>query len=97
MHFAGNVRCVNATDSGVKPATVATAPSSNVPFNFTVFDTKCAELGAVDESSRAKLLGVSRVTIWRWRKGDQQPSLLVTSHVARTLGVSVDELTGRAA
>lgn len=97
MHFAGSVRCVTATDSGVNPATDATAPSTKVPIDFSVFDAKCAEQGAADESARAKLAGVSRVTLWRWRKGDQQPSLPVVSHVARTLGVSVDELTRSAA
>lgn len=88
---------MTATDGGVTPATDATTPSVKVPIDFDVFDTKCAEKGALDESARAKAVGINRVTLWRWRRGSQQPSLLVVSHVARTLGVSVDDLTGRRA
>ena len=81
----------------MKPATDATTPSPKVPINFEVFDAKCAAQGALDESARAKTAGINRVTLWRWRKGIQQPSLPVVSQIARTLDVSVDELTGRAA
>ena len=81
----------------MSPATDATAPSTKVPIDFAVFDAKCAEQGAADESARARLTGVSRVTLWRWRKGLQQPSLPVVSQIAETFSVSVDELTGRAA
>lgn len=88
---------MTATASGVKPATDATAPSPKVPIDFEVFDEKCAERNALDETARAELAGVNRVTLWRWRKGIQQPSLPVVSQIARTLDVSVDKLTGRPA
>lgn len=79
------------------PATDATSPAAGVPIDFGVFDAKCAEQGALDESTRAALVDVSRVTLWRWRKGKQQVSLPVASRVAATFGITVDELTGRAA
>jgi len=86
---------VTATGSGVKPATDATPPV--VSIDFAVFDEKCAERNALDETARAKLAEVSRVTLWRWRKGIQRPSLPVVDNIARTLDVSVDKLTGRRA
>lgn len=77
----------------MKPATDATATQ----IDFAVFDAKCAEEGARDESARAELVGVSRTTLWRWRKGTQQVSLPVASRLAERFDITLDELTGRAA
>lgn len=79
------------------PATDAAARALGVAIDFKVFDAKCREQGAADESARAELVGVSRVTLWRWRKGKQQVSLPVASQIADRFGITVDQLTGRAA
>lgn len=62
-----------------------------------LFDTKCAERGALDEVARAELVGANRTTLWRWRTSRQTPTLAQALDIALALGISVDELIGRAA
>lgn len=82
-----------ATDSAAPDATPATAPR----IDFDIFDAKCADLGATNDTARAEIAGVNRTTIWRWRKGQWSPNLAVASRIAQRLDITVDELTGRAA
>ena len=85
---------VTATDSG---STATPDATPRVAIDFFVFDEKCREKGAKDETARAELAGIDRTTLWRWRHGRQQPTLLNAARIAETFGITVDELTGRAA
>lgn len=93
MHIGISVCCMAATGHRNADATAATGSG----INFELFDLKCAERGALDEESRAALAVVDRVTLWRWRGGKVRPSLSNLMHIARTLEVTLDELTTRRA
>ncbi len=55
-------------------------------------DRKCAERGALDDVARAGVVGVDRVTLWRWRHGRQAPSLARVTQIARRFEITVEEL-----
>lgn len=92
MHLAAYCRCMAAT-----PSPAGDAPAATALIDFSVFDLKCAEHGAIEEEDRAALVGVDRVTLWRWRKGIRKPNGTNLANIAATLGVSLDELSGRRA
>lgn len=81
-----------ATPSADKHATHATPR-----IDFAIFDAAAKRAGANDETARAELVGVDRATLWRWRNGRNSPALDTAARIAETLGVSLNELTGRAA
>lgn len=84
------------TATGNPPsATVAATP--RLCIDFDVFDRECALRGATDESARAELVDIDRVTLWRWRKGKQTPSLEVVTRIAGVFGLAVDDLILRRA
>jgi DNA-binding XRE family transcriptional regulator len=85
------VVCMPATPQPFSDAPVAT-PS----IDFRVFDARCAELGATNETARAELAGVDRATLWRWRNEGQSPSLAKAGFIADQLGITLDQLAGRA-
>lgn len=68
------------------------ATDASPPLNGELFDERCAELGATSEVQRAALVGVSTVTLHRFRKGEMGPRLAVARRFARRLSVSVDAL-----
>lgn len=61
-------------------------------FNATLFDERCAELGAINEDQRAALVGVDRTTLYRFRRGEMSPRLEVARRLARSIGVTTDDL-----
>ncbi len=48
----------------------------------------------IDNTAFGKMLGVSHATISRYRSGDRAPDPDTLAAIARTLGVSADELLG---
>lgn len=93
FHPWSTVGCMAATD----PVSTDAIPATDPRINFAVFDAKCAERGATNDVARARLAGVNRTTIWRWRKGLYSPDFKVATQIAHRFGISLDELTGRAA
>lgn len=83
---------MTATGVPYRPATVAT-----LRIDFDVFDRECALRGATDETARARLAGVDRATLWRWRNGRYTPSLSAITRIAQRFDLSVDELIQREA
>jgi transcriptional regulator with XRE-family HTH domain len=62
-----------------------------------VFDANAERLGATTDAAKAELIGVDRVTLWRYRTGRLTPSLDRAYAIARTLGITVDDLIERPA
>lgn len=85
---------MTATASG-SPATADATPPAAI--DFTVFDRECAKRDATSEPARARLADVDRTTLWRWRTGRQTPTLDAAARIAETFGITIDQLTGRAA
>jgi DNA-binding Xre family transcriptional regulator len=54
---------------------------------------RCAELGAHNDRDRARVMGIGRNTLHRWRNGsDSVPRLDTIDSVCRRLGVARDVL-----
>lgn len=80
---------MTAASTPIPSGMSATAASR---LNVDLFDQLTRELGAEDDSARARLLDVDRATIFRWRKGRYAPRHEVATRIARKLGTTVDEL-----
>lgn len=85
--------CMVAANRAASVASGAAEPR----IDFAIFEAKCAEHGATTDVARAQVVGVNRTTIWRWRKGLCAPDLTVATEIAEQFGITLDELTGRAA
>lgn len=81
---------MTAAQGGVRPATDAAL----IQLDFALFDRKCAEKGATNEVARAELVGVNRITLWRWRVGHQKPNLEAATRIAHLFDTTVEELIG---
>jgi DNA-binding XRE family transcriptional regulator len=57
-----------------------------------LFDSRTTALGATTDQARAALVGIDRVTMWRWRVGRLTPSLDRAMALAQQLGVTVNDL-----
>lgn len=57
-----------------------------------MFDQLTAGHDATTDPARARLIGVDRATLWRMRKGQLVPSVSLAMHIARVLGVRVEDL-----
>jgi transcriptional regulator with XRE-family HTH domain len=53
-------------------------------------EEKARELGAKTDEEIAGLLGISKATLHRWRKGTRDVELLKARHAADALGLTVD-------
>jgi transcriptional regulator with XRE-family HTH domain len=73
-------------------ATAGTADATPLRLNVDVFVAECAARGALSDSARAALVGVSRETVWHWRHGKQSPSLDAITRIAQTFEISVESL-----
>lgn len=65
--------------------------TARIRLRTDVFDSKTKELGAENNSARARLCGMDRVNLLRIRNG-QTPSLELAMHMASRLGVAVEDL-----
>ncbi|HET8682052.1 MAG TPA: helix-turn-helix transcriptional regulator [Micromonosporaceae bacterium] len=81
---------MSATPSGTQPATDATQPATRL--RIDIFDRRAEALGAETDADKARLIGVDRVTLWRYRSGRLVPSLDRAMTIANILGLAVDEL-----
>lgn len=79
---------MTATESNVEPATNATGAR----LRFGIFDKRAEDMGATSEAAKAELIGVDRVTLWRWRKGHLTPSLDTAMTIAKRLDLPLGEL-----
>ena len=52
------------------------------------------ERGGHSQESFGELLGVSKAQVYRWEKGDNEPSGESVANIARTLDVTTDYLLG---
>lgn len=75
-----------------KPVESGTTATDASPLDGDLFDRLTHELGADDDSARAKLLGVDRATLYRWRHGKYAPRHEIAARIAKTLGTTVDDL-----
>ncbi len=62
-----------------------------------VFDRHAAKLGATTDAARAELIGVDRITMWRYRTGRLTPSLDRAMKIADVLGCDLRDLFPKAA
>ena len=60
-----------------------------------VFDANAERLGATTDAEKAELIGVDRVTMWRWRNGHLTPSLNRAMAIADLFGVPLGDLIDR--
>lgn len=74
------------TDERGTPATPA------VQFQNEIFDARTAELGATTEVERARLAGVDRSTLYRYRYGKTVPLMPEAMRFAKTVGLTVADL-----
>lgn len=57
-----------------------------------LFDTRMAELGHATEEDRAKAVGLSRMGLYRLRRGPVRITIDRARHIASVLGVPTDDL-----
>jgi DNA-binding XRE family transcriptional regulator len=57
-----------------------------------VFDARTSQLGATTDPARADLIGVDRVTMWRYRTGRLKPSLNKALTIAAQLDIPFTDL-----
>lgn len=57
-----------------------------------LFDRLAAAKGATDENARARLVGINRVTLYRYRTGRYAPRLDVAARIAAALDTTPAEL-----
>jgi transcriptional regulator with XRE-family HTH domain len=78
-------------------ATASGGPSSDaVLIRWDVVERRCQEIDpdADNDSKLADLLGVSRMTVQRWKHGHTGVSLRQARRVSRKIGVRLDQLLG---
>lgn len=76
----------------------ASAPADGVGLlDGALLDRLTGLQGAGTNAARAKLLGVNKTSLWRWRTGRFRPNLDVAQRVADQLGTTVDQLFPRRA
>lgn len=83
--------CVTAKETG----TTAATPAKERRLDVALFDRLAEAAGARDDQAKAELIGVDRVTLWRYRRGKLQPGIEVAFRMADRLGVTVDQLFPR--
>lgn len=71
------------------PATNATSPGLRVRIRWDQFDKAAEKLGAMNDSDKARLIGVNRSTMWRYRYGLMSPSLGRAMEIANTLRIKL--------
>lgn len=81
---------MTAAKDATKSDNPATSPA--VALRVAVFDDLTAGLGATNDTARAKLLGVDRATIHRYRTRQFEPSMGVAMRMAALLHTTVDHL-----
>jgi transcriptional regulator with XRE-family HTH domain len=80
---------VSATDQHAIGATGATPR-----LDGDVFDERCRQIlgDGVSEEAKAELVGISRVTLHRYRKGELRPRFETARRLANRLDVGIDVL-----
>lgn len=86
-----------ATPTAEESGTPATRPSAVGRLDAMLLDRLTAKFEARSDTARAKLLGVDRASLYRWRTGRFAPNLTVAQRIAEQLGTTVDELFPRRA
>lgn len=85
------VLCVTATENRATDATPV------VQMRFDLFDEHAERLGAATDAAKAELIGVDRITLWRYRTGRLTPSLDRAMTIAERLGCDLHLLFPKAA
>ena len=73
----------------------AGATSDTWRLRWDVVKERCARLGATTDPARAQLMGISRATLDRWRKGTHAPHLSRARRAADGLGLPSDAMWER--
>ena len=79
---------------GCVSATTGTDGATEVPLDFDVINKHAAILG-ISKGRLAALVGVNRITMWRYREKGMMPSLEIAGHIAEALHLSVDEIRAK--
>lgn len=74
-----------------------TSAASPVRLRGDIFDQLTSLKGATTDPERARLVGIDKATLSRWRTRRFTPSLEHALRVAEELGTTVDELFERVA
>jgi transcriptional regulator with XRE-family HTH domain len=64
---------------------------------FDIFDQHAEALGASSDAEKAALIGVDRITLWRYRTGRQNPTLERAMYIAERIGCDLHALFPKAA
>ncbi len=81
---------MTAAKDAIRSDNPATSPA--VALRVAVFDNLTAGLGATNDTARARLLGIDRATIRRYRTRQYEPSMGVAMRMAEILHTTVDHL-----
>lgn len=73
-------------------ATGGTYGQVKAHLNWTVILTRCIALGATTQRTRARLLGVNRTTLWRWRAGRSDISITCAQSLAQRIGLDLNDI-----
>lgn len=71
------------------------ADEAGAALDFDLIEARRLELG-LSRQALADLTEVDQSTIWRYRKKGMVPNLAVATKFAEVLGLSMDEITGKA-
>ena len=73
------------------------ATSETWRLRWDVVSDRCKQLGATTDPERARLMGISRATLDRWRKGTHTPRFIPAKRAADGLGLPSDAMWERVA
>lgn len=68
------------------------ATGATVQLNWKLFDERAEAAGARTETAKADIMGVTRETLWRYRRADFSPGLDIVLRTAKALDVTLDDL-----
>lgn len=73
-------------------ATPARATDATLRLDFAAIDLWAAKSGVTGDTAIGRLIGMDRITVWRYRTGRQAPGLDAALRIAAALGVRVEDI-----